>query len=134
MRTLSIWAQHRAIVRKYDDVSAVVRTRRCALWHVRLKPADLPYIVAIRYLLRSGGKDKRRQPPFLHVTVIASILGRRSENSDEPIPHVWTEGPPPDLCLYDPGFESIRSEWNIGMSIADTIIPWASEWLYFYEL
>lgn len=33
------------------------------------------------------------------------------------------------LCLYHPNDES----FNGGKLIADTIIPWTSEWLYFYE-
>ena len=33
------------------------------------------------------------------------------------------------LCLFYPG----RGEWNNTMLIADTIIPWAVEWLYYYE-
>jgi hypothetical protein len=34
------------------------------------------------------------------------------------------------LCLYRPH----RREWTPAMMIANTIIPWISEWLYFYEL
>lgn len=33
------------------------------------------------------------------------------------------------LCLFYPG----RGEWDNSMLIADTIIPWAVEWLYYYE-
>jgi hypothetical protein len=41
------------------------------------------------------------------------------------LPHIY---PGDELCLHYPG------EWTRDMSIAETIIPWASEWLYFYEL
>lgn len=34
------------------------------------------------------------------------------------------------LCLYTPG----RKEWTSNSSIAKTIVPWAIEWLYFYEI
>jgi len=34
------------------------------------------------------------------------------------------------LCLYMPG----TNEWNDEMLIADTFIPWATEWLYYYEI
>ena len=33
-----------------------------------------------------------------------------------------------DLCLH------LAHEFNSSMLIADTIIPWAVEWLYFYEI
>lgn len=33
------------------------------------------------------------------------------------------------LCLYHPK----KFEWGRDQAIHDTIIPWASEWLYYYE-
>lgn len=33
-----------------------------------------------------------------------------------------------ELCLF------YKNEWNPTMNIADTIIPWVCEWLYFYEI
>lgn len=34
------------------------------------------------------------------------------------------------LCLYKPG----HKEWMKHYSIAKTIVPWAIEWLYYYEI
>ena len=34
------------------------------------------------------------------------------------------------LCLYYPKYH----EWSRDMFLSDTIIPWAIDWLYFYEL
>jgi hypothetical protein len=34
------------------------------------------------------------------------------------------------LCLYYPRHE----EWHPGMFLAETIVPWAAEWLFFYEV
>lgn len=45
------------------------------------------------------------------------------------LPHVYDTGKQ-KLCLYYPK----DREWNPTMWIAKTIVPWASEWLYFYEL
>lgn len=45
------------------------------------------------------------------------------------LPHVYST-PLQQLCLYFPnGFE-----WNTSMLLTETIVPWASEWLYHYEL
>ena len=33
-----------------------------------------------------------------------------------------------DLCLYLPG------QWKESMLLADTILPWTSQWLLYYEL
>lgn len=35
-----------------------------------------------------------------------------------------------DLCLYYPK----DKEWNIYQPIGDYILPWAAEWLYYYEI
>jgi hypothetical protein len=43
----------------------------------------------------------------------------------ESLPHVYREG---TLCLYRKG------EWSSAMLIANSIVPWASEWLLFYEI
>ena len=47
--------------------------------------------------------------------------------SGEKLPHVWSDG---SLCLY----YSKYGEWKPHMLLADTILPWTSEWLYHYEL
>lgn len=49
---------------------------------------------------------------------------RRYEN--KPIPHVFDLN---TLCLF-----LGKHEWNPTLLIADTIVPWAAEWLVFYEV
>jgi hypothetical protein len=45
------------------------------------------------------------------------------------LPHVYNSKKQ-QLCLFSPS----KKEWNGFNYIVDTIIPWASEWLYYYEL
>ena len=45
------------------------------------------------------------------------------------LPHVC-DSQKQQLCLYSPS----KKEWNAHNYIIDTIIPWVSEWLYYYEL
>jgi hypothetical protein len=45
----------------------------------------------------------------------------------EKIPHIYSKN---ELCLYYPKYW----EWNKNMVIAETILPWSSLWLYYYEL
>jgi hypothetical protein len=45
------------------------------------------------------------------------------------LPHVYSTEQQ-KLCLYFPD----GKEWNKSKYISQTIIPWISEWLYFYEL
>lgn len=43
------------------------------------------------------------------------------------IPHTYSDG---SICLYLPS----NNEWNYYMSWADTLIPWTSLWLYYFEI
>ena len=45
------------------------------------------------------------------------------------LPHVYNSKQQ-QLCLFSPS----KKEWNGFTYIVDTVIPWASEWLYYYEL
>lgn len=46
-------------------------------------------------------------------------------NDDGLLPHVYDDG---TLCLHDEG------EWRSNMLLAQTVLPWVSEWLFYYEL
>ncbi len=59
------------------------------------------------------------------VHVLQPQLEQRGDG--DPIPHRY---PDDSLCLYFPK----HSEWTPGMAIADSVVPWASLWLYYYEL
>ena len=43
------------------------------------------------------------------------------------VPHLYRNGA---LCLYYPKY----NEWDYRWPWADTLIPWTSLWLYFYEI
>ncbi len=45
------------------------------------------------------------------------------------LPHVYST-PKQQLCLYYPK----NNEWHTGMFYVKSLIPWASEWLYHYEI
>ena len=47
------------------------------------------------------------------------------------VPHVYgTQQAPAILCLYHPD----RGDWMRHMHIADTLVPWTAEWLFYFEL
>lgn len=48
---------------------------------------------------------------------------------EEPLPHVY---PGRRLCLYDPRVRP--RQWDPWMWIADTTLPWAVMWIYYYEI
>ncbi|WP_041818690.1 hypothetical protein [Heyndrickxia coagulans] len=87
------------------------------IWTGSIQPTPLNkrYDVQIVYSL------DMRQP---EVTVLDPELKKRD---NEDIPHVY---PGNKLCLFRPK----KKEWTKNEIIANTIIPWISLWLYYYEI
>lgn len=86
------------------------------VWTGRVQPTELScaYLIRIAYVL--GLRP--------NVSVVDPPLRRRGAES---IPHLF---PGSFLCLYQPRYQ----EWLGTMFLADTIIPWAALWLYYYEV
>src|SRR4029079_6554414 len=82
-----------------------------------LHPSELCATYRVRITL-AGGKTPE-------VRVIHP--GLRPRQDERPIPHMYAQE---RLCLYLPG----TREWTPEKPIAVTILPWASLWLYFYEV
>lgn len=57
--------------------------------------------------------------------IISPVLKKNS--NDEDIPHLY---PGENLCLYQPQY----CEFRRTDLLCDTIIPWTSLWLYYYEI
>lgn len=68
--------------------------------------------------------EKNRWIEVFVIDIKLEVAANRSK-----LPHVYNSEKQ-QLCLYSPR----KKEWNGFNCIVDTIIPWASEWLYFYEL
>jgi hypothetical protein len=73
----------------------------------------------VTYTVRVSYRLGWRRP---RITVLDPPL-RTAEVSR--LPHVF---PGDRLCLH------FTHDWNEGMLIADTVVPWAAEWLLHYEL
>lgn len=92
---------------------ALIEQGRRYVWRGTLQPSPMSstYLVRIAY-------DGASRPV---VEVLDPLLRPRGR---QPIPHRFSDG---SLCLYTPG------GWRPSESIAATIIPWAAEWLLYYE-
>lgn len=90
---------------------ALRRDRLC--WTGALQPTPLSRTYQVRVGYALG------QMPL--VRVVSPLISRPGEQ----LPHTWQDG---SLCLHE------SSEWSSRMAIADTIVPWAAEWLLFYEI
>lgn len=109
----SIAQQAFALRDRYPDGCVGLRPNALR-WRCELTPSALSrtYIVELGY--RLGGHPQ--------VRVMTPILDGRLGES---LPHVFRDD---SLCLYREG------EWSRSMLLADTVVPWATEWLFFYEL
>ncbi len=82
-----------------------------------LKPTELSneYLIRLVYVLGGLPEIKVIHPPL------------QSNSEGKSSPHLY-EGDL--LCVYHPR----KNEWDSSKVIADTIIPWISLWLYYYEV
>jgi hypothetical protein len=88
-----------------------------AIWIGPVKPSAMSHEYQVRIVYEFGDSPK--------VWVLSPALKPRCDGGR--IPHVYG-GPRP--CLYLPN----SGEWRPDRYIADTIIPWTSLWLYYYEV
>lgn len=109
-------AQQVARMSIFPQFRAVWKGNRAA-WTGPLRPTGVSeeYQIEIAYTLGVSPQ----------VSVLSPELRDRADGTS--VPHVY---PGYRLCLFLPG----SNEWYPDMFIADTIVPWASLWLYFYEV
>jgi hypothetical protein len=105
--------QEAHLLRRYPD-SRVVRTPQELTWLGRLTPA--PYCSTYEVLVN----HRRGNQPLVYVS-----RPRLQLVGDLDLPHVYTWN---TLCLF-----LDEREWDPSLLISETLVPWASEWLYFYE-
>ncbi len=101
-----------ALRNRYPAANVQLRSSRL-VWDGSLQPTETSAEYRVRVMYQS---------PRYPVATVLTALATRGEDA---IPHRYSDG---SLCLHRPG------EWNSQMLIADTIIVWTSEWLFFYEL
>jgi hypothetical protein len=109
------------LARQFAAITAVLPGARGAVGHgqltctVDLQPTPARQVYTVRVVYRHG-----RAP---QVTVTDPQLDRYP--GIPALPHVYRGDV---LCLYYPG------QWNEGMMLVSTILPWTAEWLLRYEL
>jgi hypothetical protein len=97
-----------------------------ATWRGTLRPILRGYEVRIVYW-------PRRQQNSVQVYLLSPRLQLARRGARDTISHVYLNRRRPEksgLCLFD----WRDHEWKPSQPLASTIIPWAAEWLAFYEL
>ncbi|MCY4160578.1 MAG: hypothetical protein OXE77_01800 [Flavobacteriaceae bacterium] len=112
-------AQLKKIQGDFPNVKIVKQTRDSFQIELQLQPSP----ISLKYDIRITYEKNERVKVFV-INERLKIAPNR-----EKLPHVY-DGGKQQLCLYS----SSKKEWNGFKPIADTIIPWTSEWLFYYEL
>ncbi len=89
---------------------------------IRLQPNVLSEVYKVKLVYKVCKKNHHK---YLRVHVLSPDLVLHEEA--EVPQHVYNNNG--RLCLYFPK----ANEWDATMKIADYIIPWISEWIYFHE-
>lgn len=123
-----VWRKHRislieqeGMLKKMFPEGIVKRNREESLtWICPVTPSPLSstYTLKLQYVRNKGIKVFVTDPKPLMLA-----------EGKTKLPHVYSSFEQ-QLCLYYPN----GIEWNVGMFYTKTIIPWACEWLYHYEL
>lgn len=119
----SVALQYYDLKRKYICKMSLLLCGKL-IWVQKVKPSNMSkeYEITIEY-------DGKIPKVYLYNQGIMKY-------DDENIPHCYErkfKSPKKEfvrICLYYP----ITKEWTKEMFISDTIIPWAIEWLKYYEL
>ena len=114
---LSLAQQLLFLRQRYPDGTGTVR-RSELRWRCPLRPTAVSRLYEIELRYRVAGVPK----VFVVSPDLSDLAGDRT------LPHVYSQAEQ-RLCLYFPG----SGEWLPMFTVAETIVPWAYEWLFFFE-
>jgi len=89
-------------------------------WEATLQPTPLSNIYRVKVIY---AKDQYPKSFVVNPKPLKLVKG------ENVLPHVYNTNKQ-QLCLFYPD----GKEWNTSKLLVRTIVPWISEWLYYYEL
>ena len=110
--SLSAAQQAFALRARFPDVQGKLKAGRL-VWTGSLEPTPLSRSYCVQIVFGPRGQPQVR------------VLDELATREGRSLPHIYSNG---TLCLHE------TDEWAATMSIADTIVPWAAEWLAQYEI
>jgi hypothetical protein len=113
---LNLGLQAAALKRDYPEGDTVLSRGQLLTWKGSLRPTEVSadYEVLLAY-----------QPRLCHDPFVYVVSPRLRAWRGDPLPHVYQHN---RLCLY------LDDEWTPTKPLADTFLPWAANWLFFYEV
>jgi hypothetical protein len=129
---VSIDKQIAAMTERWPAFEVIQREGMSATWRGPLRPLLQTFTVEINYRAPSVIEllDNRRLQP--RVRILSPRLRPRRGDAAGQLPHVYYVGDGPldvVLCMFDPDSD----EWSPLMTIAETTVPWANDWITSYE-
>ncbi|WP_339145208.1 hypothetical protein [Pseudoalteromonas galatheae] len=126
---ISISEQYLAFKRRCSGTVKIINNDKTVQWEGTIRPTALSrqYHIVIRYTLSKCPVCVVKGP----------CLSKLAEGRQ--IPHIYqnqTGIKGTQLCLYLPVVKKKNrvSEWQPTMYLVDTILPWASIWLFYFEI
>jgi hypothetical protein len=117
----------------FPELREVVHCPWWVTWTGPVRPVLAVHTIRVGYVRRYWLGDIEIVNGYIpQVIVVEPPLKLEHSSTGKAVPHVyWREDQPAHspLCLYDPA----ASEWSPDDYIADTIVPWACDWLACYE-
>ena len=131
---MGIWAvasQSQLILRDFPSFRQIFDAEFVGCWEGDLAPNARPYRISILYFPYFRYECGAVQQSRVSVRVVSPVIGHDPRGTGDRPPHIYIDddGLGFSLCLYDPW----EDDWRLANSIAETIIPWASEWLFWFE-
>lgn len=110
-------------LRRYPTGEIADKKGDLLVWRWKVKPSPLSMTYTIKLVYRLGSSPKVY---VVSPKPLALATGKTS------LPHVYDTAEQ-QICLYY-NDEDKEKEWSPDKFIANTIVPWIAEWLYFYEI
>ena len=112
------------LLKRIRDVKEAFPGTQSKIFHekatltLRIQPTEVSTEYEVKLIARQG-----RQTVKIFVT--SPKIGKYE--GEKKVPHLYGDG---SLCLYYPDY----NEWCYTDSWAETLIPWTSLWLFYYEI
>jgi hypothetical protein len=131
MMPLSVAEQNASIRASFPGFQMCFDGMFVGAWEGSLTPNAKTYRISILYFPRRYFFETADiANPRISVRVVSPEISLDPRGTGDLPPHIFLgKGGDFSLCLFD----NRAGEWLPDQSIADTIIPWAAEWLFYFE-
>jgi hypothetical protein len=123
----------RRIRELFPEFRRIISLPGQSIWEGILQPFAQTYFVRLTWTLGVCGPETRTAYCSPRVFVLHPKLEPLRDCPASRIPHLYKRPSadlPQHLCLYWP----LGHEFHSSMYLAHTVLPWATEWLGYYEL